>query len=215
VSATSTYIQAGLPGGLAGTFTLEVNLPTVGDSIVAVNGSNTFMYLVSVESVLPTNGSIYGGTLLTITGQNFATDPQQTLVFIGITVNWMCSIESMTATTILCRTPAINEDYSVGDAQQIVVTTRLIVQSACLGGCNFTYLSESSSPNITNLTVNGSEITLEGTNFLPVSNCSVSLTNTVTQAVKVVPTTNCTPTSAIFLISSDIISGKYTVKVRN
>jgi hypothetical protein len=68
INSTSTYIKAGLPGGVAGTFTVEVNLPSVGDSVLAVNGSNTFKYQVSVSSVSPASGSYYGGTLLTITG---------------------------------------------------------------------------------------------------------------------------------------------------
>lgn len=54
INSTITYIKAGLPGGLAGTFTVEVNLPSVGDSILAVNGSNTFKYQVTVQSVSPT-----------------------------------------------------------------------------------------------------------------------------------------------------------------
>jgi hypothetical protein len=127
LDSSDTYLKVGLSGGLAGAFTLQVNLPVAGDSVAASAGADLFNYAVSIQSISPTTGSMYGGTLLTITGSNFVTDSQQTLAFVGSTVNWFCSIESITATTILCRTPAISEDYNAGDPQPIVVTTRLIV----------------------------------------------------------------------------------------
>ncbi len=95
------------------------------------------------------------------------------------------------------------------------MTTRLIVESVCLGGCNFTYLAEASSPTITNLTTNSGVVTLTGTAFTSLTSCSVALTNTVTQTVTVVPATSCSATSAVFPISATIISGSYTVKVRS
>lgn len=114
LNSTDTYIKVGLSGGLAGTFTLQVNLAGAGDSIPATAGADTFNYVVSIQSISPTSGSYHGGTLITITGSNFVTDTQQTLAFVGTTVNWFCNIESITTTAILCRTPAISEDYNVG-----------------------------------------------------------------------------------------------------
>lgn len=88
----NTHILAGLSGGLAGTFTVQVNLPTAGDSLPATPGADTFKYVVEINSISPSTGSINGGSLLTITGKNFDTGAQNTLVFIGTTSNWICSI---------------------------------------------------------------------------------------------------------------------------
>lgn len=73
----------GLPGGRSGTYTVEVNVPTNGDSIAGSANSNVFKYELRMTSVTPTSGSIYGGTLLTIAGVNFATDLKDTLVYVG------------------------------------------------------------------------------------------------------------------------------------
>lgn len=215
LSSNDTYLKLGLSGGLAGTFTLQVNLPVAGDSVPATVGADQFSYIVSIQSISPTSGSLYGGTLITITGQNFATDTQQTLAFVGSTVNWFCNIESITTTTILCRTPAISDDYTPGDPQPIVVTTRLIVESQCTGNCTFTYLDASNSPSLNNLTTSSGVATLTGTSFTSGSSCSISLTNTVTQAVTVLPASSCSATSAVFTISATIISGNYNVRVRS
>jgi hypothetical protein len=68
--------QVGLPGGLAGTYLLYLNLQTnsAGDSVPATTDANSFSYAVTVTSVSPSTGSYNGGTLLTITGTNFVTD---------------------------------------------------------------------------------------------------------------------------------------------
>ena len=68
LTLTDTSIKTGLPGGMEGTFTVEVNLPSLGDSVPAVNNANVFNYAFTVSSVSPSTGSIWGGTLLTITG---------------------------------------------------------------------------------------------------------------------------------------------------
>jgi hypothetical protein len=64
-----TFIKAGLPGGQAGAFIVQVCISNgVGDSIPATNNSNVFTYVFAVTSVSPSTGSYNGGTLLTIIG---------------------------------------------------------------------------------------------------------------------------------------------------
>lgn len=93
ISLTTTYIKVGLPGGLPGIFTVKVTLPNSnGDSLPNSAGADTFQYVVSIKSVSPLTGSINGGTLITIDGENFSADTQNTLVFIGTTLNWFCKI---------------------------------------------------------------------------------------------------------------------------
>ena len=73
LSLTDTQIKAGLPGGNAGTYKVEVNVATTGDSLTFTVGANQFSYEVVINSISPSSGSYYGGTLLTITGTNFST----------------------------------------------------------------------------------------------------------------------------------------------
>ena len=99
MSITNTSIKVGLAGGLAGRFTVQVNMPaTTGDSLPYSANSNIFDYKFDIASVSPSTGSINGGTLLTITGNSFALSTQDTQVYIGTTLNWFCNIESITAT---------------------------------------------------------------------------------------------------------------------
>lgn len=72
LSLNNTHIKAGLPGGNAGNYKVEVNVPSTGDSIVSSAGANNFAYELKITSISPSTGSFYGGTLLTITGVNFS-----------------------------------------------------------------------------------------------------------------------------------------------
>jgi hypothetical protein len=222
--SNDTYIKTGLPGSSQeGTFTVEVNLATNGDSI-AVAAANAFSYAFSVSSVSPSSGSYFGGTLLTISGQNFDSSPQNTLAYVGFTLNWFCSIESITSTEIKCRTPAISKEYTTGSAVQVVVSTRLLILNSCSGSCQFSYLPLASSPALTAIsqstaTVSGSataSITLTGTN-LQDSNffAEVVLTHTLTGATTVFVPTSKSATSVVFALTSALTSGNYQVVVRN
>lgn len=145
-----------------------MNRLTVGDSVS--NAGNLFSYVFSVSSVSPSTGSINGGTLITITGTNFSPDAQNTLVYIGDTLNWFCNIENITATQIKCRTPPISKAYAVGTPVKVYVSTRLIILNSCVGSCStFTYMAADSSPILTAIsstTTNVGSITLTGTTLL-------------------------------------------------
>jgi hypothetical protein len=92
LSVNDTNVQAGLSGGLAGTFTVQVTLPDFNGDNIAAPGVDQFQYLCSITSVSPSTGSYNGGTLLTITGTNFSPAYSDTLVYIGDTLNWFCNI---------------------------------------------------------------------------------------------------------------------------
>jgi hypothetical protein len=65
---------------------------TTGDSIAATADADAFQYLFSITSISPNTGSYNGGTLLTITGNNFSPEYSDTLVYVGDTTNWLCNI---------------------------------------------------------------------------------------------------------------------------
>ena len=219
----NTYIKAGLAGGLEGAYTVEVNLVSNGDSI-ALSSADSFSYSFSVSSISPQTGSINGGTLLTITGENFATGPQETLVYVGFTLNWFCTIESITKTEIQCRTPAISDKYTVGSAVQVVVSTRLLLLNKCTGSCSFTYLDTASSPALSAISTsatsvegtNTKAITLTGTTLIDTNSfADVGLKHSITKATTAVAATSSSATSVVFDLVSSIVSGSYLVSVRN
>ena len=109
LTISNNNIKVGLPGGNEGNYIVEVNEATYGDSIAGGANTNAFSYAFTISSITPTSGSINGGTLLTIAGTNFNNDTQNTLVYVGHTLNWFCTIESITPTEIKCRTPAISK----------------------------------------------------------------------------------------------------------
>lgn len=92
IQASDTQITVGLSGGLPGVFTVQVTLPSSVGNSIATAGADQFQYLCSITSISPTSGSYYGGTLLTITGNNFSPAYSDTLVYVGDTLNWFCNI---------------------------------------------------------------------------------------------------------------------------
>jgi hypothetical protein len=60
----------------------------------------------TVTSVSPQTGSIYGGTMLTITGTNFGTVPTDnpvSIVYGGAVGSTACFVKTISSTKITCR----------------------------------------------------------------------------------------------------------------
>lgn len=162
--------------------------------------------------------------MLTITGENFSNDTQNTQVYVGDTLNWFCTIESMTSTQILCRTPAISKYYAVGSPVAVVAATRLIILNECGGVCNFTYMASGDSPSLTAISATSASIsgtstktiTLTGTNLIDSNSfAQVALTHKISGKTTIFSSASATSTSVTFTLTSAVISGNYYVKVRN
>ena len=67
-------------------------------------------YILRVDNIFPTQGSLMGGQKLTITGQGFSTDADGNSVRLGDTV---CAQESATDTQIVCQLDFATTVYSV------------------------------------------------------------------------------------------------------
>jgi hypothetical protein len=165
-------------------------------------------------------GSFNGGTLITITGTNFSPAASDTLVYIGDSLNWFCNIESITATQITCRTPAISKYYTPGESQRVVISTKLYLLNTCpANNCNFTYDFSSTSPNLTTISqssANAVAINVTGLNFISATTCSISLTSQSSSSVIYpITATSCNNTFAQFTIPQTVPSSNYYVKVRN
>lgn len=177
--------------------------------------------MCSITSISPSSGSLNGGTLITISGSNFSPSYSDTLVYVGDELNWFCRIETITTTQITCRTPPIASSYLPGDNQRVVISTKLYSLSTCPGNnCNFIYLSQTASPNLTKISASSAagavQLTLNGSGFIVSTTCSVSLTSQANSSVVyAVPSDNCTNTSATFTVPRSVPSANYWVRVRN
>ena len=80
-----------LRGGMPGDYIVVVNRKNYGRSSPANAGDNKFSYGAFITGVSPNTGSEAGGTVITITGYNFAV--AESLAFIGTAVNWYCDID--------------------------------------------------------------------------------------------------------------------------
>lgn len=69
-----------------------------------------------MTSVSPLTGSKYGGTLITISGENFSNDPLDNPVMIG---NQYCYVQTSSPTEITCRTDLLTEN-GIGNQQVLV-----------------------------------------------------------------------------------------------
>jgi hypothetical protein len=86
----------------------------------------------------PKQGSIYGGTKITITGENFSNDPLDNPVKIG---DNYCYVETSTATQITCKTDLLPGE-APGD-ETFIVFLKTSEEAVCGGstGCSFTYVT--------------------------------------------------------------------------
>lgn len=83
LTANDTFIQAGIPGGLPGVFKVNVLKNGFGYANAINDTANQFTYEAVIDSIVPSTGSYFGGTLLTITGRNFVADVLDSMVTIG------------------------------------------------------------------------------------------------------------------------------------
>jgi len=78
-SVSDNQILATLSGGHVGNFTVKV----VRDSVGYSSGTFNFSYEIRINSISPTQGSEFGGTLLTIDGVNFSEVESDNNVFLA------------------------------------------------------------------------------------------------------------------------------------
>lgn len=92
LSLNDTVITCGLPGGLQGGYDVKVMIDGIGDATPVTVDVDDFKYELAIESISPSSGSYYGGTLITIIGQYFSADISENLVGVGNELNTLCTI---------------------------------------------------------------------------------------------------------------------------
>ena len=84
VEISDTELKVRIPGGEGeGEFKVVVIREGYGNAGVATTGVDIFWYRIGVHNIEPRTGSLNGGTILTITGENFSPLISENQVYIG------------------------------------------------------------------------------------------------------------------------------------
>ena len=124
------------PGANQGAYTVKV---THADHGILTN-DQAFSVGAKITNITPIQGSLNGGTTITITGENFSATASDVLVKLGTIT---CPIVSLSTTQITCVTPispTTDAQGALGDAQRdVAVVIKITEESICgiNGGCNF------------------------------------------------------------------------------
>ena len=161
-SSNQLTCQLGMNSGLLPNimYTLEVLVKNIGYAIHQ-NGFYQVSFESVVNSVTPEQGSIYGGTLVTIQGDGFSMENSFVILDLSLYSNAQLIMIEYGMIQFLT-----NLDQS-GTFPILVNTNGAYAQ--CVSGCNFTFTS-SSTPTLTSisptsLTQLNTTFTLAGTNF--------------------------------------------------
>ena len=160
---TNTSIKCHLTGGKSGSYTVQVIIDGVGTAVPNPATAGDLKMEIVVDSVSGSSGSVEGGHLITISGQNFSAVPTDNQVVFGDNSD-MCRIESATATEIKCRTMKPKEVLS--GPQTVYVFGRITEEAICSGTCKYTFDS-AKTPTVTQISPvtvkSGDTVTITGT----------------------------------------------------
>jgi len=188
VCASTTSCTVTSPAGSA---PVDV-VVTVGGQSSATSAADIFTYLApvgpSVTSVAPAFGDATGGTVVTVSGVNFATDGSTSIAF-------QTAAGSVPATSVSCSSAAqctATSPAGVGLAD-VIVTTGAGVSSAVTGDqFAYTPVVTSVAPNTGN-DGGGDVVTITGNGFAP--GATVQFGTAAAGAVSCPSATTCTATS--------------------
>ena len=167
-SSTDTNVICRLSGGKSGQYLIKLHKKGVGFSIPVNENDNLFTYQLLVDGLSPNTGSKEGGTLLTITGDNFSTILNENQVVIGESGHDYCIIQTASEKELTCivNKPA---EVLVGE-QKVYVIGRAQEEAVCPEEfCKFTF-TDDKTPTATKVepteTVKDGTVSIEGTAFL-------------------------------------------------
>lgn len=101
-----------IPANAPGVYDVFFYVGGKGYAVLAGSGSRPpqFRYVLEVNDISPRQGSIFGGTIVTLTGRGFSNNTSANVVDIG---NVPCKILSSRNTEISCKTEASSSVYTV------------------------------------------------------------------------------------------------------
>lgn len=127
---------------------IDVEGESIGHGRSLLHGDSVFVHQLRLSSVHPIQGSVGGGTPLTLTGDGFSSDPSELVVQVG---NVPCQVTHARAEQIVCVTApyAATEDksyalrnLSVSDDDVSPVAVSVVsrgMDAPCTSSCTFTY----------------------------------------------------------------------------
>eukprot|EP00210_Caulerpa_lentillifera_P009344 g8908.t1 len=126
-------------GGPPGTHRVKVYIAGIGFA----SGDLTCTFEFEITEVSPTEGSLYGGTILTLTGRGFGSGIglDENVVSIG-NRNPPCEVLWQNYTTIVCVTGALLIRDSVDIALEVNLALRNIYADCPAGHCTFIYKTD-------------------------------------------------------------------------
>ena len=150
-SRDASNVVCVLPGGRTGVYRLKVIVDGKGACDMKI--SDLFEYKILITTVTPKIGSIYGGTLLTIIGDNFSPNSGQNQVVLATSYGGInCDLTFFNKTCLQCITRPGPQEY----ISTVIVFGRLIETALCLdniSNCSFSYFLNA-TPNIQLFTPN-------------------------------------------------------------
>lgn len=156
----NNVITVRFPGGFMGDYELIVQHDDYG----TLESSATFRIGAKVTAVSPKTGSAGGGTLVTVTGEDF--DTEKSFIYFGYR---KCeTVGTPTTTQLQCMSPISTKKDENGkltdDEVQIAVVTDITddVTCATTGACRFRWQAAKTS-EVTASTITGNTITITGT----------------------------------------------------
>ena len=130
VDDSAKTIQVMFGGAYSGNYLVHVRHAQ--DGLISTAGT-PFVVGSTVTSVSPMTGSIYGGTILTITGTNFgtvATDNPVQIVYNGALGATPCFVQTTSTTQITCKVDdTITKEN--GNAGEVVVYLKTSEEAEC------------------------------------------------------------------------------------
>ena len=149
------------PGGTVGVYNLYVFHTVYG---LIVLETSTIRLGPTIFSISPAEGSLYGGTMLTITGQHFETEN------IFKFQNSFCTVKSLTSSQVECLTPqsvSVNaESVPIDGEATLYVEHSDSTFTLCGEGvdCKFAW-KDALTPSVTALSVDAGTVSIVGSNF--------------------------------------------------
>lgn len=136
---TASQITCSVGHSSQGSYTVSV-LVRKGRGIARViEGITALSYTQRIDSITPARGSRAGGTLISIKGTGFFTNPSLNNVLIGSSA---CIVETSTAIEIQCRTPKTSDSTPTPTAissNAAAVTEPITVNQVSVAGTVFSY----------------------------------------------------------------------------
>ena len=165
-SASATEIKCNVLGGPPGVYQISIGFENNGLAVFDNSVSQSFALKFEISSISPAQGSIYGGTKITVSGFGFSTVAKMMYAFVE-NEDYICEIDELiNDSTFTCITSEVGS--TADSSKEFTLYGRLTDRATCTGSCSFTR-STSYSPLVTSISPAslsaGDSFTLTGSNF--------------------------------------------------